>query len=65
MALTDILFNEAETEEFILEIPLGTLNSPDDILFDAQLIFEIGPSYVDPALIAEAIWTYENRQLTE
>lgn len=64
MALTDILFTEGETHGFIAETPSGVLNSPDDIVFDTQLVSEIGPSYVDPALIAEAIWTYENRQLT-
>lgn len=32
MALTDILLSSNDNEEFILEIPMSTLNSPDDIL---------------------------------
>lgn len=34
MALTDIHFQEAEAQDFIVEVPLGTLESPIDILFE-------------------------------
>lgn len=34
MALTDINFQEAEAQGFIVEIPVGTLESPIDILFE-------------------------------
>ena len=34
MALTDIVFAEGEPQLFILSIPIGTLNSPDDIVYD-------------------------------
>lgn len=69
MALTDIVFIEGDTQEFILEVPTGTLNAPDDILFESDsntgaVILEIGPTYPDVNLIAQAIWEYENRQLT-
>lgn len=32
MALTDIDFNEGEGQDFLLELPTGTLNAPVDIL---------------------------------
>jgi len=34
MALTDIDFNEAEGQDFIIETPVGTLNAPDDIVIE-------------------------------
>ncbi len=36
MALSDINFQESEGQDFILELPAGTLNSPDDILAEAD-----------------------------
>lgn len=69
MALTDIDFNEGETQGFIIEFALGSLNAPDDIVFESnsntgQMVYEIGPSYPDVNVLAQAIWEYENRQLT-
>lgn len=32
MAFTDILLSSDDNEEFILEFPVSTLNSPNDIL---------------------------------
>lgn len=34
MALTDIHFQEAEIQDFIVEIPVGILESPIDIIFE-------------------------------
>lgn len=34
MALTDIHFQEGDNQNFIAEIPVGTLNAPVDILFE-------------------------------
>lgn len=34
MALTDIHFQEADVQDFIVEIPVGTLESPVDIIFE-------------------------------
>lgn len=34
MALTDINFQEAEEQNFIVEIPLDTLHAPVDIVFE-------------------------------
>lgn len=64
MALTDILFDYGDTQDFILEAGDGTLNSPQDILFETEHILEIGPSYPDPEALAAIIWAYENRSLT-
>lgn len=36
MALTDILIGELDSQEMELEIPLGTLNSPVDILLESN-----------------------------
>ena len=36
MAATDILFQVGESQEFIMEIPAGTLNAPTDVVFDAS-----------------------------
>lgn len=36
MALTDIDFNEAEGQDFIIETPVGTLNAPDDIVIETS-----------------------------
>lgn len=36
MALTDINFQEAEHQNFIVEIPTGVLNSPIDIIFESE-----------------------------
>ena len=51
MALEDIVLGENDNEELIVEIPLGTLNSPVDILTETNsnsgiLIQEI-PSQVN------------------
>ncbi len=35
MALTDINFNEGEGQDFIVELALGGLGTPDDILVEA------------------------------
>lgn len=43
MAITDIVIGGGRNDFFLLEIPLGTLNSPDDILFGTSIIeFPIG-----------------------
>ena len=34
MALTDINFQEGEAMDFIVEMPTGTSNPPDDILIE-------------------------------
>jgi hypothetical protein len=34
MALTDINFQEAEGQDFVVEIVVGTLNVPNDILVE-------------------------------
>ncbi len=34
MALTDINFQPAEQQNFIIEIPTGILNAPVDIMFE-------------------------------
>jgi len=36
MALDDIGFQEGDIQNFLLELPVGTLNSPDDILMEAS-----------------------------
>ncbi len=36
MALEDIVLGENDNEELIVEIPLGTLNSPVDILTETN-----------------------------
>ena len=36
MALTDINFQEGEGQDFILELPTGTLHSPTDILIESS-----------------------------
>lgn len=46
MALEDIVLGEGDNEEMIMEIPLDSLNSPQDILMESnsytgQLISEI------------------------
>jgi len=46
MALEDIVLGEGDNEELILEIPLGSLNAPQDILTESssntgQLISEL------------------------
>jgi hypothetical protein len=66
MALKDIVFNNGESQKFLLEIPIGTLNEPQDIVFNISVsaIMEIGPSYVDPEVIAAIVWAYDNRTLT-
>lgn len=33
--IDDILFQDGDVQEFIVEVPSNTLNSPDDILFGA------------------------------
>lgn len=38
MALTDIDFSEGEGQDFLVEVPLGLLNAPDDILIEAGSI---------------------------
>ena len=35
MALTDIVFQEGEKQDFIVEVPTGTLSSPVDILMES------------------------------
>lgn len=40
MALLDILFAEGDKQNFISEIPAGTLNSPIDILYDKPVMEE-------------------------
>lgn len=35
MALTDILAQPGDAQDFILEIPAGTLGTPNDILLEA------------------------------
>lgn len=35
MALTDIDFSEGEGQDFIVEIPAGTLGTPADLLVEA------------------------------
>lgn len=44
MALDDIVFSEGERQNFVLEIDLGTLNEPDDILSENPLVNEVVPS---------------------
>lgn len=50
MALTDINFQEAEHQNFILEIPLDTLHAPVDIIFEPEsaqyLVMEVSPTVV-------------------
>lgn len=36
MALTDINFQEGEGQDFVVELPTGTLNSPTDILTESE-----------------------------
>ena len=36
MAIDDIVFNEGEPRDFIVEIPLGSLNAPVDILVETD-----------------------------
>lgn len=36
MALTDIDFQEGEGQDFIVELPVGTLNAPVDILIETE-----------------------------
>lgn len=36
MALTDIDFQEGEGQDFLVELPLGVLGTPLDILVEAQ-----------------------------
>ncbi len=36
MALTDINFQEAEGQDFVVEIVVGTLNVPNDILVETE-----------------------------
>mgnify|MGYP000886357637 FL=1 len=36
MALDDINFNEGEGQDFIVELPLGTLGTPTDVLVEAS-----------------------------
>lgn len=36
MALTDVNFQEGEGMDFITEIPLGTLGTPQDILMESS-----------------------------
>jgi len=38
MALTDIDFSEGEGQDFIVEMPVGTLNAPVDILIETDSI---------------------------
>ncbi len=44
MALTDIDFSEGEGQDFIVELPAGTLETPSDILVesgsDAYILLE-------------------------
>jgi hypothetical protein len=50
MALTDIHFQEGDPQEFLLEIPLGTLGTPTDILVEggsAQYLLLEAPLIVD------------------
>ena len=45
MALTDINYTAGQAQHFILEIPEGTLGTPDDILFERtieELILQAG-----------------------
>ena len=48
MALTDINFQQAEHQNFILEIDAGVLNAPIDILFESSgsqiMIMEVAPA---------------------
>ena len=34
MALTDINFQEGDRQDFMLEVPVGTLGTPNDILVE-------------------------------
>lgn len=36
MALTDIDFSEGEGQDFIVELPSGTLETPSDILVESE-----------------------------
>lgn len=36
MALTDINFQTGESQDFIVELPVGTLYSPQDILVESS-----------------------------
>lgn len=40
MALTDILFSQGEEQDFIVEVPLGILHAPSDIVFIATFMGE-------------------------
>lgn len=44
MALNDVNFNNGDGQNFIVEVPLGTLNNPLDILIETNgnlLLYEI------------------------
>lgn len=41
MAVDDIVFSEGDSQNFIVEVPEGTLNAPVDIVFDDSEIVEI------------------------
>lgn len=47
MALSDINFQEQEYQDFLLEIPLGVLGEPQDVLFENNeqqtIVMEINP----------------------
>jgi hypothetical protein len=36
MALTDILFDTGDAQEMLLELPAGTLGTPNDIVFESD-----------------------------
>jgi len=36
MALTDILFDTGDDQQMVLELPAGTLGTPNDIVFDVD-----------------------------
>lgn len=63
MAVSDIVFDN-QPLSFVNEIEEGALNAPSDILFRNETILEVGPTYPDVDIIADAIWAHENRTLT-
>jgi len=36
MALTDILFDTGDDQQMVLELPVGTLGTPNDIVFNSN-----------------------------
>lgn len=49
MALDDIVFQGGDKQNFVNEIPVGTLNTPVDISFGSKTISRIPPLIEIPA----------------